>query len=115
MRNMFDLTSIQPSIKDKSPDVPNLALTAETSTIVFDKVSFEYAEGENLFRELSFEIPAGKKVAIVGASGSGKSSIVRLLFRFYDPQNGRILINNQDIRDVTLKSLRRSIGIVPQV
>jgi ATP-binding cassette subfamily B (MDR/TAP) protein 7 len=115
MENMFDLTSIKTSIQDKSPSVPNLILTPSTSTIIFDKVRFQYVPGQDLFKDLSFEVPAGKKIAIVGGSGSGKSSIVRLLFRFYDPIDGRILINNQDIRDVSLNSLRQSIGIVPQV
>lgn len=114
MQNMFDLTAIQSGIQEK-PQAPNLILSPTTSTIVFDKVRFQYTEGQDLFKELSFEVPAGKKIAIVGGSGSGKSTIVRLLYRFYDPLEGRILINNQDIKDVNLNSLRRSIGIVPQV
>lgn len=115
MENMFDLTSIKTSIKDKSPDVPNLIVSPTASTIVFDKIRFQYVNGQDLFKDLSFEVPTGKKIAIVGGSGSGKSTIVRLLFRFYDPIEGRILINNQNIKDVSLKSLRHSIGIVPQV
>lgn len=115
MENMFDLTNVKTSIKDKSLDVPSLMLTPSSSTIVFDRVRFQYTPGHDLFKELSFEVPSGKKIAIVGGSGSGKSTIVRLLFRFYDPIEGRVLINNQDVRDVSLKSLRQSIGIVPQV
>lgn len=115
MENMFDLTNIKTSIKDKSLDVPSLIVSPSSSTIVFDKVRFQYVNGQDLFKELSFEVPSGKKIAIVGGSGSGKSTIVRLLFRFYDPLEGRVLINQQDIQDVSLKSLRQSIGIVPQV
>ena len=112
---MFDITNIKTSIRDKSLDVPSLLISPSSSSIVFDKVRFQYANGQDLFKELSFEVPSGKKIAIVGGSGSGKSTIVRLLFRFYDPIDGRVLINNQDIRDVSLKSLRQAIGIVPQV
>lgn len=113
MQNMFDLTSIKSSIHDK-PNVPNLIVSPASSSIIFDKVRFQYVDGQELFSDLSFEVPTGKKIAIVGGSGSGKSTIVRLLYRFYDPIEGRILINNQDIKDVSLNSLRQSIGIVPQ-
>ncbi len=111
---MFDLTNIKSSIKDKSIGVPDLILNPTNSFITFDKVKFQYNERQILFNDLSFEVPAGKKIAIVGGSGSGKSTIVRLLYRFYDPVEGRILINNNDIRDVSLNSLRKNIGIVPQ-
>lgn len=114
MQNMFDLTSIEPAVKNPSINAPNLIISPTTSTIVFDKVKFQYDEGRQLFSELSFEIPASKKIAIVGGSGSGKSTIVRLLYRFYDPIEGKILINNQDIKNVSLESLRKSIGVVPQ-
>jgi ATP-binding cassette, subfamily B (MDR/TAP), member 7 len=114
MQAMFDLTAIETAIKDK-PNVPNLILNTNSSSIVFDKVKFGYVEGRNLFNELSFEVISGKKTAIVGGSGSGKSTIVRLMYRFYDPLEGRILVNNQDIRNVSLNSLRKSIGVVPQV
>ena len=65
-------------------------------------------------KNLNLTIPAGKKVAIVGPSGCGKSTLLRLLFRYYDVQSGRIIIDDQDIRDVQVESLRRSIGVVPQ-
>ena len=110
---MFDLTSIKPQIAD-SINAPNLIIDPKTASIVFDKVKFKYSEGRELFKDLSFEVPAGKKYAIVGGSGSGKSSIVRLLYRFYDPIEGRILINNQDIRNVSVQSVQKAIGIVPQ-
>lgn len=110
---MFDLTNIKTAIKDK-PGCPNLIVDPKTAAIIFDKVKFRYTEGQTLFDNLSFEVPAGKKIAIVGGSGTGKSTIVRLLYRFYDPIEGRILINNQDIKDVSLDSLRNTMGIVPQ-
>ena len=110
---MFDLTNIKTAIKDK-PGCPNLIVDPKTAAIIFDNVKFRYVEGQTLFDNLSFEVPAGKKIAIVGGSGTGKSTIVRLLYRFYDPIEGRILINNQDIKDVSLDSLRNVMGIVPQ-
>ena len=113
MQAMFDLTSIKPQVIDKI-GAPNLIVDPKTSRIVFDKVKFQYTEGREIFDELSFEVPSGKKIAIVGGSGSGKSTIVRLLYRFYDPHSGRILINNQDIKDVSLNSLQKVIGVVPQ-
>ena len=82
--------------------------------IKFENVSFGYHPGRPIFKNLSFTIPAGKKVAIVGPSGCGKSTVFRLLFRFYDSQSGRILIDGQDIKDVQLESLRKTIGVVPQ-
>jgi ATP-binding cassette, subfamily B (MDR/TAP), member 7 len=83
-------------------------------SIRFDNVLFGYHPDRPIFRSLSFTVPAGKKVAIVGPSGCGKSTVFRLLFRFYDPSAGRILIDDQDITQVTLESLRRNIGVVPQ-
>jgi ABC transporter ATM len=77
-------------------------------------VSFGYRPDRPILKNLTFTIPAGKKVAIVGPSGCGKSTILRLLFRSYDVQEGRILIDGQDIRDVSLESLRKAIGVVPQ-
>lgn len=114
MQNMFDLTAIQPMVVNTSINAPNLIVDRATASIIFDKVKFHYPNNRELFTELSFEVPAGKKVAIVGGSGSGKSTIVRLLYRFYDPISGRILINNQDIRHVDIQSLQRTIGVVPQ-
>jgi ABC transporter ATM len=83
-------------------------------TIRFENVHFGYHESRTIFDSLSFTVPAGKKVAIVGPSGCGKSTVFRLLYRFYEPTSGRILIDDQDIRDVQVESLRRAIGVVPQ-
>lgn len=80
----------------------------------FDRVSFGYHPDRTILRDVSFEIPAGSKVAVVGASGAGKSTTARLLFRFYDVEHGSISIDGQDIRDVTQSSLRQAIGVVPQ-
>lgn len=78
-------------------------------------VSCSYVPGqEPILKGLSFEVPSGKKAALVGGSGSGKSTVVRLLYRLYDADSGAILVNGQNVRDVTLDSLRRSISVVPQ-
>ncbi len=116
MQQLFELTGTEAKIKNKfSVDTPNLILMPQQSpTIVFDNVTFGYLRERNIFENLSFEIKSGQRVAIVGGSGCGKSSIVRLLYRFYDPSAGRILINSQDISAVNLNSLRSIIGVVPQ-
>ncbi|XP_071135089.1 iron-sulfur clusters transporter ABCB7, mitochondrial-like [Mytilus edulis] len=113
MDNMFALMEIQPKIKNKL-NAPVLLATPSESAISFKDVHFEYLPGQNILNGLSFDVPSGKKVAIVGGSGSGKSTIVRLLFRFFDPQQGSIHINNQSIDAVDLHSLRKAIGVVPQ-
>ncbi|KAL0370885.1 UNVERIFIED_CONTAM: ABC transporter B family member 25 [Sesamum angustifolium] len=83
-------------------------------TVEFEDVHFSYLPDRKILDGISFVVPAGKSVAIVGTSGSGKSTILRLLFRFFDTHSGRIKIDGQDIRTVTLESLRKSIGVVPQ-
>lgn len=111
MDSMFTLLDVPSEIKDKA-NAPNLRF--KKGEIKFEDVSFAYNSDRPILEKLSFTIPAGKTLAIVGASGAGKSTISRLLFRFYDATTGRILIDGQDIRDVTQDSLRRLIGIVPQ-
>ncbi|KAJ8254896.1 hypothetical protein GJAV_G00198570 [Gymnothorax javanicus] len=113
MNTLFTLLSVDTKIKDKEL-APPLLVTPQEATIRFEDVHFEYLEGQKVLTGLSFEVPAGKKVAIVGGSGSGKSTIVRLLFRFYEPQQGNIYIAGQNIREVSLESLRKAVGVVPQ-
>jgi len=111
MENMFGLLDIGREISD-APDAKPLAVSG--GVVRFENVSFAYDQRRPILQGLSFEVPAGRKVAIVGASGAGKSTISRLLFRFYDIDEGRITIDGQDIRSVTQTSLRAAIGIVPQ-
>jgi ATP-binding cassette subfamily B protein len=108
---MFSLLERKPEITD-SPSARPLQVRA--GTIRFENVSFAYEAARPILADLSFEVAAGRTVAIVGQSGAGKSTISRLLFRFYDVTGGRILIDDQDIREVTQTSLRAAIGMVPQ-
>ena len=108
---MFDLLGVAPEIVDK-PDAPPLAIT--NGAIRFNDVRFHYEPERPILKGISFDVPAGMKVAIVGPSGAGKSTISRLLFRFYDVISGAIEIDGQDLRDVQQKSVRAAIGMVPQ-
>jgi ATP-binding cassette subfamily B protein len=108
---MFQLLEEPVEIQDKPGARP---LEVGDGRVRFDKVSFSYQPDRQILHDVSFEVPAGSKIAIVGASGSGKSTLVRLLFRFYDIDGGSITINGTDIRDVSQNSLRENIGIVPQ-
>jgi ATP-binding cassette, subfamily B, heavy metal transporter len=111
IEKMFEVLSRNPEVKDIEGAVP---LIVSSGNVRFDDVRFSYDVERPILKGLSFEVPAGKTVAIVGPSGAGKSTISRLLFRLYDVSGGRILIDGQDIRDVTQDSLRASIGMVPQ-
>lgn len=111
MERMFSLLKQEQEITDR-PDAPPLTITQ--GHIHFEHIQFAYQPERQILHDISFRVAAGQKLALVGASGSGKSTIVRLLYRFYDPQHGRILIDGQDIRQVSQHSLRQSIGIVPQ-
>jgi len=108
---MFDILACEPEIKDRAGARP---LQVVRGAIRFENVWFDYEPDRQILKGLSFEVPAGHTVAVVGPSGAGKSTISRLLFRFYEVTGGRISIDGQDIRDVTQKSLRAAIGMVPQ-
>ncbi|HET8598481.1 MAG TPA: ATP-binding cassette domain-containing protein [Castellaniella sp.] len=90
------------------------ALAAGPGEVVFEGVSFGYEPGRRILHEVDLRIPAGSTLAVVGGSGSGKSTLARLLLRFYDPDEGRVLVDGQDVRRVSVASLRRRLGIVPQ-
>jgi ATP-binding cassette subfamily B protein len=111
MEHMFTLLDENREIQDK-PDAR--ILNARNAAIRFNHVNFGYESNRQILFDVSFNIPAGQNIAVVGHSGSGKSTLARLLFRFYDVQSGSILINEQDVRDVTQQSLRATMGIVPQ-
>ena len=108
---VLKLLDRQVEVEDNPAAVP---LVIREPTVRFEHVSFAYQEDRPILHDVSFEVPAGQKVAVVGPSGAGKSTLSRLLFRFYDVGAGRILIDNQSVAEVTQESLRRAIGIVPQ-
>eukprot|EP00127_Corallochytrium_limacisporum_P006677 Clim_evm56s232 gene=Clim_evmTU56s232 len=110
MQNMFDLMDLEPEVQD-APDAKTLQVSK--GHIEFKNVSFDYGD-RKVLDNVSFEIPPGQTFALVGPSGAGKSTIIRLLFRFYDTKDGSIIIDGQDIRDVTQESLRMNCGVVPQ-
>ena len=111
MGEMFDLLEQPAEINDK-PNAMNLAVHG--GNIRLSNVSFGYNPDRPILQNVSIDVPAGQTVAIVGSSGSGKSTIGRLLFRFYDVSGGSLTIDSQDVRDITQKSLHDSIGVVPQ-
>ena len=111
IEEMFKLLDQAPEIQDKPGAKP---LTVTGPVIRFEDVTFHYDPDRPILKGVSFEVPAGKTLAIVGPTGAGKSTISRLLFRFYDVTGGRITIDGQDMRDVTQESLRSAIGMVPQ-
>ncbi|RVV98773.1 ABC transporter ATP-binding protein/permease [Mesobaculum littorinae] len=111
MAEMFGLLDRAPEVRDR-PGARELRVAG--GEIRFDGVAFGYEPGREILRDLSLTVPPGGSVAIVGPSGAGKSTIGRLLFRFYDVTGGQLLIDGQDVRDVTQKSLHAAIGVVPQ-
>ena len=110
MENMFNLLDEKSKVKDS---LKQLNIKNKTE-IKFSNISFGYDERRTVIKDISFDVPNGKKVAIVGPTGAGKSTISRLLFRFYDPTNGSIYINDENINSISQHSLRKIIGVVPQ-
>ncbi|MGN7291711.1 ABCB family ABC transporter ATP-binding protein/permease [Rhizobium sp. SAFR-030] len=111
IEQMFELLEVEAEVVDRPGAAP---LAIDRGSISFRDVHFAYDPERPILKGISFEVPAGKTVAIVGPSGAGKSTISRLLYRFYDVQSGAVAIDGQDVRDVTQKSLRAVIGMVPQ-
>jgi len=110
-RKVFEILDAEPEVKERPGAIDVGRVNGE---VRFEDVTFGYDKEKPILRGLSFKVSPGERVAIVGATGSGKSTIVKLIPRFYDPQEGRILIDGFDIRDMSISSLRRNIGIVHQ-
>ena len=108
---IMDVMEEEPEVLDRPDAQP---LPPVDGRVTFDRVRFGYGSGPEVLHELDLEVPAGTTVALVGHTGAGKSTIAKLLARFYDPRDGRITIDGHDLRDVTQSSLRRQLGIVPQ-
>ncbi len=111
MEKMFDLLDEQPEVVESQDARP---LEIVKGNIDFENIRFSFHPGKPMLQDISFSVPGGGMVAVVGPSGSGKSTLARLLLRFYDPQSGSISIDGQDIRSLTLDSLRGVMGVVPQ-
>ena len=111
MDRIFELLAILPTITEKPKAIE---LPSHSKEVEYCQVNFYYNEDRQVLKNINFTAHAGEMIALVGASGAGKTTLVNLLLRFYDPTSGKILIDGVDIRDVTLKSLRRQIGVVLQ-
>ncbi len=111
IERISEIFAIEPDIKD-SPDA--IAAPPLKGDIIFNQVSFGYAQEQLILRNISCNIKAGQKVALVGTSGAGKSTLANLILRLYDPQQGQVLIDNVDLRHYQRVSLRKQLGIVPQ-
>ena len=110
MENMFSLLEVTPDTKGNLENIPQ----SKGAEIRFENISFDYDIRRTIIKNISFVVPNGKKVAIVGPTGAGKSTISRLLFKFYDPKEGNIFINDTNINKISQNSLRKIIGVVPQ-
>ena len=116
-QNLLDMEVLYKLVENNTPKKDALGakpLELKGGSIRFENVAFRYHPDRPIFRNMSFTVPAGKKVAIVGPSGCGKSTVFRLLYRFYDPSSGKIFIDDQDVTEIQLHTLRRAIGVVPQ-
>jgi len=111
MERMFDVLEQRPEIQDRPDARP---LKVKGGEVTFKDVSFHYDRDRSIIHGIDFTIPAGKTVAVVGPTGAGKSTLSRILYRFYDVSDGCVRIDGQDIRDVSQESLREAIGMVPQ-
>lgn len=111
IENMFSLMNVAPKVTDR-PEAVELEVSG--GEVEFRDVSFHYHNERPILKGVSFKIPPKSKVAVVGSSGAGKSTLAKMLFRFYDVEGGAVLIDGQDVRSVTQKSLRHAIGVVPQ-
>ena len=111
MEAMFQLYDHKTRITDR-PNAVTLPQTWNTENVIeFNDVTFGYSEHRPVLKGLSFAVPVGSRVAFVGSSGSGKSTITRLLYRFYDPWSGSVMVNGTDLRDIQFESLRSAIGV----
>ena len=110
MENMFSLLEVAPTTNNDLNDIPQ----SNDTEIRFENISFDYDIRRTIIKNITFTVPNGKKVAIVGPTGAGKSTISRLLFKFYDPKEGNIFINNTNVNKISQNSLRKIIGVVPQ-
>jgi ATP-binding cassette subfamily B protein len=116
MEQMFRLLHVDEEVQDRAGALPLSAHLAQGQpcSIAFDDVQFGYTPAREILKGVSFTVPAGRKVAIVGPTGAGKSTVSRLLFRFYDVTGGAVLVDGRDVRDYRQASLRAAIGVVPQ-
>ncbi|MEM7667493.1 MAG: ABC transporter transmembrane domain-containing protein, partial [Pseudomonadota bacterium] len=111
LEKLYGLLDMKPEVADKTDAE---ILTDPKGDVVFDAVSFTHDARAVGVQDVSFDLPAGKKIAFVGTSGAGKSTLLKLLFRFYDVLQGRVLVDGKDVRDLTQESLRQALGLVPQ-
>ncbi|CAN8273532.1 unnamed protein product [Cochlearia groenlandica] len=114
MKSMFQLLEERSEIGDRDKEAKLPSLEMKGGSIRFEKVHFSYLPDRKILDGVSFDVPAGKSVAIVGGSGSGKSTILRMIFRFFDADSGSVKIDDQDVKEVRVDSLRNYIGVVPQ-